>query len=140
MSELGDAINEVRTELASAASEFMFDLCDLIPDPSLVAQGAGHTLTDSAAVTSIPCTHKQLGGGGVRIDDGESVVTKTHKVTLPYTSDTVLIDRHYQIRIHARGFNPQVIFEQPVRQVDSASPFVSVLVTMTEGFRSPGTI
>lgn len=138
MSEMGEAFDEVRAELAT---EYPFaDLCDLIPDPTLVPQGAGHTLADPAAVTNIPCSHRQLSGGGVRIDDGESVVVKTHEVVLPFTSATVLINKQFGIRVHPRGFNEEVFFEQPVKRFDSASPLLNVLVTMTEGFRTPGTI
>lgn len=139
MSELGEAYDEVRTELAT---EYPFaDVCDLIPSPTLTAQGAGHTMTAAAPIQNVPCTHEQLGGGGVQvIDEAGTAVTKSHRVKLPYTSTTVLIDKHYKIRIHARGLNAQTIFEHPVREFDSGSPLLNVLVTMTEGQRSPGII
>lgn len=137
MSDVGDPINEARTEVAAAAGEFLADLCDLIPDPTLAIQGAGHTTTESSPVTNIPCKHEQLGGGGVQVNDGESVVTKTHRLTLPFTSSTVLINRRYRIKVQARGLNAETFFEHPVREFDSNSPLLKVLATMTEGFNSP---
>jgi hypothetical protein len=139
MSDVGDAYDEVRAELAAEASGFLPDLCDLI-DSSLTTQGSGHTLTDSALALNIPCSHKQLGGGGVQVRDGDTFVTKSHELELPYTSATILIDRHYQIRVHARGTNAEMIFEQPVRQFDSGSPLLEVLATATEGYRQPGMV
>lgn len=139
MSDVGDAIDEVRTDLATDAADFMADVCTLIP-PLLVAQGSGHTLGEGTHVTSIPCNHEQIGGGGVTFHDGESVVTKTHKLELPFTSATVLITRQYKIKVTARGFNSQLIFEQPVIQVDSLSPLLQVFAVLTEGYRQPGII
>lgn len=139
MSELGDAYDEIRGELAT---EYPFaDLCDLIPSPTLTAQGAGHTMVAALPVQNVPCTHRQLGGGGVQvIDETGTAVTKSHRVKLPYTSATVLIDKHYKIKVKARGLNAETIFEHPVRELDSGSPILSVLVTMTEGQRRPGII
>lgn len=116
----------------------MSDTCTLIPEPSLTAQGAGHTLAPATEIPDVPCNHEQLGGGGVQFNEGGSTVTKTHKVTLPYTDETVLINRHYKIKIAARGFNPEMIFEQPVRTTDGLSPFLSVFCVLTEGYRAPG--
>lgn len=139
MSKAGDAINRARTKVAAKGDKPFFDLCDLLPAPTLTAQGAGHTMTAPAAIANIPCSHRQLGGGGVQvIDETGTAVTKSHRITLPYTSTTVLIDRHYKIRVHARGLNAETIFEQPVREFSSTSPLLSVLATVTEGQRSPG--
>lgn len=137
MSDLGDASNEYRTELAAEASEFMPDICSLIP-PAMTAQGSGHTLGEGTPITGIPCTHEQAGGGGVSFHDGESVVTKSHRLGLPFTSDTVNIRKEYKIKVAARGLNPEMIFEQPVIDTDSMSPLLQVLAVLTEGYRQPG--
>lgn len=137
MSDIGDAINEVRTDLATDAADFMADVCSLIP-PALVAQGSGHTLGEGAHVTNIPCNHEQIGGGGVTFHDGESVVTKTDRLELPYTSQTIAITRQHKIKVAARGVNTQLIFEQPVIRVDSLSPLLQVFAVLTEGYRQPG--
>ena len=139
MSELGDAIHEIRTELAASAPEFMPDLCDL-GIAVKTDQGAGHTLTDSWIATDIPCDHEQISGGGVQVNDNGTTVTKTDRVTLPYTTETVLIDRHYKIRVHANGFNPEVIFEQPVPKLSATEALLEVLCVVTEGYRKPGTL
>lgn len=138
MSDVGDAIDEVRVDLATDAADFMADVCSLIPPPALVAQGAGHTFGTEVPVTGIPCNHEQIGGGGITFHDGESVVTKTHKLELPFTSSTVAITRQYKIKVTARGLNPQLIFEQPVIDVDSLSPLLQVFAVLTEGYRQPG--
>lgn len=137
MPEVGDAIEEVRAELAASASEFMADVCTLIP-AALTAQGDGHTMAEGTPVTNVPCTHKQLGGGGVQVNDNGTVAVKSHELKLPYTISTILIDRHYNIKVTARGFNPELIFEQPVIDRDSLGPMVRVLATLSEGFREPG--
>jgi hypothetical protein len=139
MSEVGDAVNEVRTELATAASEFMSDLCDLGVSVK-TDQGAGHTIADSWIASDIPCSHEQIGGGGVQVNDNGTTVTKTDRIVMPYTSTTKLIDRQYKIRVHANGFNPQVIFEQPVQQLSATAPLLEVLAVVTEGYRRPGTL
>jgi hypothetical protein len=137
MAEVGDAIEEVRAEIATAASEFMPDVCRLI-STALATQGDGHTISETVSATDIPCSHEQLSGGGVQIDDNGSVAIKTHRIQMPYTSETILINRHYKIRVTARGFNPQMIFEHPVRQIDAMSPLVTVYATLSEGYRRPG--
>lgn len=140
MSDLGDGVNEFRTDLAIDAAEFLADLCDLIGPPVKVDQGAGHTITDGAIVQNVPCGHEQIGGGGVQVNDNGTVVTKTHRLTLPYTSQTILVDRHYKIKVRARGLNPEVIFEQPVQDLSDTAPLLDVLCVLTEGYRKPGTL
>lgn len=137
MSKVGDAIDKAREKVANKAERFMADVCTLIP-AALVEQGAGHTLGEGTHVTGIPCTHEQVGGGGVTFHDGSSVVTKTHKLELPFTSDTVAINRQYRIMVEARGLNPQLVFEQPVIRTDSLSPLLQVFAVLTEGYRQPG--
>lgn len=137
MSEIGDAIDEVRSELAADAADLSADVCTLIP-PALVTQGSGHTLGEGEHITGIPCTHEQVGGGGVTFHDGGSVVTKTHRLEMPFTSETVAINRQYKIMVEARGLNPQLIFEQPVIKTDSLSPLLQVFAVLTEGYRQPG--
>lgn len=138
MSRVGDAIDKAREKVADKAEKFMPDLCTLIPS-AMVAQGAGHTLGEGTHITGIPCKHEQVSGGGVTFHDGESVVTKTHKLQMPFTSDTVLIDRRYKIKVAERGFNRELIFEQPVIKTDSMSPILHVFAVLTEGYRQPGT-
>jgi hypothetical protein len=137
--EVGDAVEEARAEIAVSASEFMSDLCSLIA-PVKSEQGAGHTITDQVLASDIPCTHEQISGGGVQINDNGSVVTKTHRLKLPYTVETKLIDRHYKIKVEARGFNAEAIFEQPVQKFSATAPLLEVLCVLTEGYRKPGTL
>lgn len=136
MSEVGSAIAEVRVAIADASGEFMADLCDLIP-PALVTQGDGHTLGDGTPITGIPCNHEEV-SGGVTFHDGESVVTKSNRVTMGYTATTVAITRQYKIKVHANGANPELILEQPVIQRDSMSPLLDILAVKSEGYQQPG--
>lgn len=137
MNDIATMHEDIRAGHAAFASSGFPDLCTLIP-AALQTQGDGHTLIEGTAVPSIPCTHEQLGGGGVTVNDNGTVAVKTHKVDLPYTSDTKQIDRHYKIKVAARGFNPELIFEQPVKSQDSLSPFLTVFVTLAEGYARPG--
>lgn len=140
MSQVGDALDEVREELAGAAEEFMPDLCNLLPTPTKVDQGAGHTLQAATPITDVPCSHEQLSGGGVQFTENGTTVTKTHRLKLPFTSDTVSITRHYKIQVHARGLNREMFFEQPIIKEGSMSPILNVYAVLTDGHRKPGTL
>jgi hypothetical protein len=137
MSKVGNAVDKIRTKIATKATKFMPDVCSLIP-PAMTAQGSGHTLGDGTPITGIPCSHEQAGGGGVTFHDGESEVTKSHRIEMPFTNDTIAISKEYKIKVAARGLNPEFTFEQPVIRNDSMSPLLQVFAVLTEGYRSPG--
>lgn len=114
----------------------MPDLCDLL-GPTKIDQGAGHTTVEAVIASDIPCSIVQT-SGGVSFHDGESVANKGSRLQLPYNATTAGITRQYKVRVHARGVNPQMIFEQPVIEADSMSPLLQISAVLTEGFRSPG--
>lgn len=136
MNELATAIEEVRAELAGASSEFFPATCSLI-GPTRTVSGSGHTLNDTVLATNIPIKVKHV-SGGIQVNEGGVNVIKSHRLTLPVTAATVAINQHYKIKVDAYGTNPEMIFEQPVSQLDSMSPFLNLAATITQGMRYPG--
>lgn len=136
MSELGDAFEEIKDELGGAAEEFMPDLCDLIA-PVKADQGAGHTISDSTLATNIPC-HVKQSDGRVQIVANGVVETATHEIKMPVTTATLLIDRHYKIKVLERGTQAQMFFEHPVSTRGSTTVFISKHAVLKEGYQQPG--
>lgn len=136
MDDVATAIEEVRAELNTASPEFFPATCSLI-GPVRSTAGAGHTIGDSVLATNIPIKVKHV-SGGIQVNEGGVNVIKSHRLTLPVRSETLLIDQHYKIKIAAYGTNPEMIFEQPVSQLDSLSPFLVFAATLTQGMRYPG--
>lgn len=136
MNDVALAIEEVRAELSSASSEFFPATCSLI-GPVKTTAGAGHTIADSVLASNIPIKVKHV-SGGIQVNEGGVNAIKSHRLTLPVRSETLLINQHYKIKVAAYGTNPEMIFEQPVSQVDSMSPFLVLAATLTQGMRYPG--
>ena len=113
------------------------DLCDLI-GPTQVAQGSGHTITDTTLASDIPCYVEQ--SSGTAQPDSDAVNRTTlHRITMEGTDEARLINQHYKIKVLARDNNPEMVFEQPVREIQSFSSLVVVNAVYTVGYRQPGT-
>lgn len=113
------------------------DLCDLIA-PEVTDQYSGHTISDNTIATNVPCWVERVRGGGADIVAGGVVVTTSHRITMPATDATRLIDEHYKIKVLARDDNPEMIFEQPVRSRGSSEVMVSVQAIIHDGYSPPG--
>lgn len=138
MATLLQAINATVGAALNVLDGALSDLCDLIP-ADFADQGSGHTLTEGTAILNVPCMQEQIGGGGVQIfESGGTVAVKTHRIFMRRSAATTLIDRHYKLRMHANGLTPELIFEKPVLSRDSFAGFAVVLMTLSEGYRSPG--
>lgn len=128
MSEVGDAIEEVRNELAGATSEFMPDLCDLWAVP----EGFGQSLVEPELIASdIPC-RVYLPSTGNRGVLGGMQQTSSSQIQLPWIEATLAVTSRYQIRVHARGKTPEMIFENPETHLDSLGPFMIVSATRSQ--------
>jgi hypothetical protein len=137
MNELAEAIEEVRTELADAQSEILFDECDIYA-PMFVdggPSGDSVTLNPIPVAQNVGVTQKGLGKGREVSVGGETYIA-THKLTMPRTSSTVAITPRHQIRVYARGLTPQLIFEKPVINEDSIDPLLEVsAVLVMQGYQ-----
>lgn len=136
MSEIGDAIEEVREALAESASEFLPGTCTLIAPVKADDGFSGHTISDSELATSIPC-RVDFVSGGAQVNVSGVMVIKSHRITLPVNPETLAIDGHYKIKIDAEGSTPEMIFDQPITQIDHMSPLLRVVASLTDGFKQP---
>lgn len=137
MSEVGDAIEEVRAELAAEAAGFMPRTCSLIPPATVVSDGFhGHKPADAPAIPNIPCKVEFV-SGGFQVNDAGAAVVKTHRITLPVTADTVAVNRHYKISVAASGLTPVMLFEHPVRQLSDLDAFLVIAASFAEGYSQP---
>lgn len=129
MSEVGSAIEEVRSAIAGAASEFMPDLCDIqSTTPGSDDWGApGQTPTTVAA--NIPCKYRAL-SSSERAIAGGTTGTVTHEITMPVTAATLAIKQHYRIRVLANGIVPEMIFDSPFPQLGAMEPFLNVYANL----------
>lgn len=113
MAEVGDAINEARTEVATAASEFMADLCDLIKPTFQDGGVAGDTLTTGVIASNVPVNYRGARPGSQVVVGGEAYVA-THELDMPRTAQTLAITPEYKIKVLARGDTGVMTFQKPV--------------------------
>src|SRR5688500_3119439 len=98
MNELATAIEEVRTELAAAANEILFDLCDS-DGPTLTDGGAaGDHVSFGPVATNINVSYKALGSGKQIVVGGEAY-TASHQLRMARTSTTVSITPRHKIKV-----------------------------------------
>lgn len=135
MSEVGDAINEIREELAIASEEFMADVCNLW-GPTFVDGGAtGDSVTTGLIASNIPVGYKEGGLGG-QIVVGGKAYTGSHQLKLPRTTTTVAITPKHWIKVQARGDTSELVFEQPVIIQKGLDPLLTVVASLVQqGFQ-----
>ena len=137
---LATGIDKVRVKLAAKANKFMPRTCSLIPPATVASDGfSGHKPVDGTPITNIPCKVEFV-SGGFQVSDGGAVVVKTHRITLPVTSDTIGITRHYKISVASSGLTPAMVFEHPVRQLSDLDPFLVIGASFAEGYAQPAMI
>src|SRR5947207_7809336 len=117
MSEVGDAINEARTEVNSdAASDALPDLCD-ITALGLVSDGHyGDTEGETTIATNIPVEVAEATPSGNTIVAGGVTYTGSHRLKFGWNATTAAINPEQLIKVHARGSEALMVFEQPVRE------------------------
>lgn len=132
MSELSDAIEEARSELNSASSEFLANVCNLVTSTE-VPDGFGGTVTSFTTVaTNVPCSYKAMANPMQRQIAGGPITTLTHVITMGSNAVTKRITPDYQIVIPAHDDFPALTFEQPVTVDGSLSPFIKLAAVLSE--------
>lgn len=129
MSDVGNAINQIRAALSAAAPAFMADTCDvflLTPGPD---DYGGSTNTSSTVASSVPCDYEALSPFQTEIG-GRLITGRTHKITLPSNATTEAILPKHKIVVAARGNTPALTFNDPIVLPDSLSPFLEVAATL----------
>lgn len=135
MNELAAAIEEVRAELAGAANEILFDLCD-IDGPILVDGGSsGDSVSLGPIATNVNVSYRGLGNGKQFVIGGEAY-TASHELKMVRTTTTVAITPRHLVKVQPRGITGQLIFEKPFIIEDSKSPFLKIGATLVkQGFQ-----
>lgn len=137
MSEVGDAINEVRTEVGAAVSEFLPDLCELI-EIGLGSDGhSGLRPTETSRATNVPCKYDEATGSPNKLESGHVGYESTHILTFGASNATMAITPKYVVKVLANGDRPITFFEQPVRMKGSMQVFVKYRAKETTGPRVP---
>lgn len=131
MNELASAIEEVRTELAGAANDILFDLCDIYAPLFTEGGSAGDSvgLNPTPVATNVNVTYKGLGGTKEFVVGGEAY-TASHQLKMVRTATTVAITPRHRLALKARGLTPALIFEKPFTVEDSISPLLKVNATL----------
>jgi hypothetical protein len=138
MSDVGDAINEARTAVnTEAAAEALTDLCDIYQLGMVDDGHSGQTEKETVVAQNVPVQVSQAAPGGNTVVSGGVTYTGTHRLKFGWNSTNVGINPKQKIYVHARGNEGQMIFEQPVREKGSTSPWLFVAAKLTTGFRSP---
>lgn len=130
MSVLGDAINQVRSQLDSAASQFMADTCSIILLTSSQDDSGGSGDTPSTVGSSIPCLVEALKVPLQKQVGGRMITGLDHQITLPANSTTAAILPKHKIVVAARGVTPEMTFNDPVVLPDSLGPFIVVAASL----------
>jgi hypothetical protein len=131
MNELATAIEEVRTELAGAANEILFDLCDLDGPTFVDGGGSGDSVTIGSIAQNLNVSYKGFGGTRQFTVGGETY-TASHELKMVRTTTTVAITPRYLIKVQARGLTGQLIFQKPFIFEDSKSPFLKIGATLVK--------
>jgi hypothetical protein len=126
MSDVSDAINEARSELAGEASEFMAGSCAIIKNTPADGGANGDTLTPSAGPSGIPYEYKSSGPQTEIVVGGESHPL-SHWLKMPFTNDVLAIKPEDRIQ---DADNSAMIFQDPVIVYDSKDVFVRVAATL----------
>ena len=126
MSEIGDAIDEVREELADSADEFMIGTCSIIKNTFVNGGSAGDTMAPTATVTGVPYKCKSAGHRSQTVVGGKSQ-TISHWLTFPYNDDTLAIKPEDRIEDED---DSALVFQEPVVVRDSTSVFIKVAATL----------
>lgn len=135
MSEIGDVVDEVRTELADASEEFMPDLCNLW-GPIFQDGGAGGDTEQFLLLESdVPCKYGPAVHGSRNVVGGEAY-QGSHLLTLPRTPETVAITPKYLIKVLERGDTAEQVFEKPSIVPGSMPVFLKVMASLvTQGYQ-----
>lgn len=124
MNEVAQAIEEARREVANAAREILFDLCDIYA-PTVTDGGAsGDSVSYGEPVArNVSISYKGLGNGRQYVAGGEAY-TASHELKMPWNATTLLITPEHRLKTHARGLTPELVFQKPAPIDDSKSAFL----------------
>lgn len=131
MNELASAIEEVRAELAGAANDILFDLCDIYAPLFTDGGSAGDSvgLNPTPVATNVNVTYKGFGATRQFIAGGEAY-TADSQLKMVRNAQTVAITPRHRLHLKVRGLTGALIFEKPHVTEDSISPLLKVNATL----------
>ena len=111
------------------------DTCDLIK-PNFAEGGAtGDTVSPTTVATNLRCFYESRSGNSQVVIGGQAY-SASHNITIENTSASIAITPDYKLKIHARGANPEKIFEQLVIRDGSFTPLAVVAANLvTQGYQ-----
>lgn len=141
MNALARGIEQARTAVnRSAAAQVLPDLCAII-QIGLVSDGhSGQTEGEQSIATNIPCEVAEATPSNNTIVAGDVTYTGSHRLKFGWNATTAAINPKQLIKVHARGNEALMVFEQPIRERGGNGPWLFVLAKLTTGFRSPSNI
>lgn len=124
MNEIARAIEEARREVARAAREILFDLCDIYAPTFADGGASGDSVSYGDPVArNVSISYKGLGNGRQYVAGGEAYIA-SHELKMPWNATTLAITPEHRLRVHARGITPEMIFQKPAAIDDSKSAFL----------------
>jgi hypothetical protein len=137
MSEVGDAINEARTEVGAAPSEFLPDLCNLIKIGLVTDGKSGMRPGETVIASNVPCKYDEASKSPRQFESGHVGYESTHVLTFGASATTMAITPEYIVKVMANGDRPITFFEQPIKIKGSMQVFVKFRAKETTGPRAP---
>ena len=131
MSDIGDAIQGVRSELNTAAPEIFPDVCDVFNVTNTTDAFGEPVPVITTVVSGVPCKSQAMGSSEQIIAEGEQT-TLSHKLKMGITPSTVMIKPNYRIVMAANGDVPEQTFENPTSLIDSFSPFMVLAANLRQ--------
>lgn len=132
MNEVGIAINELRSELADVAVEFMADSCSIFYISETDDERGGYGPSQALIAADVPCDYEVLRQPVDKAVGGEVITNLDHKLTLPSSPQAHLLDPRYRIVVDSRDDVGQLLFKSPVVLEDSLGPFVEVAAVLSQ--------
>lgn len=138
MNALARGIEQARTAInRSAAAQVLPDLCDIFQIGLADDGHSGMTEGENEIATNIPIEVAEATPSNNTIVAGDVTYTGTHRLKFGWNATTAAINPKQLIKVHARGSEGILIFEQPIRARGGNGPWLYVLAKLTTGFRSP---
>ncbi len=131
MSDIGDAIQGVRSELNTAAPEIFPDVCDVFNLTNTTDEFGNPVPVTATMASGVPCKYEAMGKTEQIIAEGEQT-TLSHKLKMSVTPDTLAIKPNYRIVVAANGETPELTFENPTSLLGSFSPFMVVAANLRQ--------
>lgn len=111
VSDVGDAIDEIRAAYAEAMPDFMPDVCRVTVPGAPTASRGQSTSGASTETANVPCSYEGL-SATERAIGGTSVGAATHVIELPvvWQGAYLNVTAESMIVVDARGVNPALTF------------------------------